>query len=76
MTDRFTATAEAMARATGLPAFPFAVIPHPISNNNDEVLKAKARRRRWTNASRYWREADPAPAQLISPPAPSPTHGP
>ena len=43
MTDRFTATAEAMARATGLPAFPFAVIPHPISNNDDTVLKAKAR---------------------------------
>ena len=42
MTDRFTATAEAMARATGLPAFPFAVIPHPISNNDDGVLRAKA----------------------------------
>ena len=43
MTDRFTATAEAMARATGMPAFPFAVIPHPISNNDDTVLRAKAR---------------------------------
>ena len=43
MTDRFTDTARAMARATGLPAFPFAVIPHPISNNDDAVLKAKAR---------------------------------
>lgn len=43
MTDRFTATAEAMARAIGMPAFPFAVIPHPISNNNDAVLRAKAR---------------------------------
>ena len=43
MTDRFTDTARAMARATGLPAFPFAVIPHPISNNDDAVLNAKAR---------------------------------
>ena len=43
MTDRFTDTARAMARATGLPTFPFAVIPHPISNNDDAVLKAKAR---------------------------------
>ena len=42
MTDRFTSTAEAMARATGMPAFPFAVIPHPISNNDDAVLRAKA----------------------------------
>ena len=32
-----------MARATGMPAFPFAIIPHPISNNDDTVLRAKAR---------------------------------
>ena len=43
MTDRFADTAKAMAHATGLPAFPFAVIPHPISNNDDAVLKTKAR---------------------------------
>ena len=43
MTDRFTATAKAMARTTGVPDFPFAVIPHPISNNDDAVLRAKAR---------------------------------
>ena len=43
MTDRFTATAEAMARATGMPTFSFAVIPHPISNNDDAVLRAKAK---------------------------------
>ena len=43
MTDRFTATADAMARAAGIPAFPYAVIPHPISNNDDAVLRAKAR---------------------------------
>ena len=42
MTDRFTATAEAIARATGMPAFPFAVIPHPISNNDDSTLRTKA----------------------------------
>ena len=43
MTDRFIDAAEAMARATGMPGFPFAVIPHPISNNDDTVLKTKAR---------------------------------
>ena len=42
MTDRFTDAANAMARATGLPDFPFAVIPHPISNNDDAVLRVKA----------------------------------
>ena len=42
MTDRFT-TAEAMTRTTGMPAFPFAVIPHPISNNDDAVLRTNAK---------------------------------
>lgn len=43
MTDRFTDAARAMARATGMPDFPFAVIPHPISNNDDDAIEAKAR---------------------------------
>ena len=32
-----------MARATGMPAFPYAVITYPISNNDDAVLRAKAK---------------------------------
>jgi hypothetical protein len=35
-------TAQAMARVSGMPGFPFAVIAHPISNNNDVMLRAKA----------------------------------
>ena len=33
---------QAMARALGQPEYPFAVIPHPISNNSDAVLREKA----------------------------------
>ena len=42
MTDRFQATAQAMAAASGLPDYPFLVIPHPIADNDDETLKRKA----------------------------------
>jgi hypothetical protein len=42
ITDRFAQTAQAMAQVSGMPGFPFAVIPHPISNNDDAVLYAKA----------------------------------
>lgn len=42
MTDGFTDTARAMARACGMPHYPFAVIPHPIANNGDTELRAKA----------------------------------
>jgi len=42
ITDRFVPTAQAMAQASGMPAFPLAVIPHPISNNDDAMLRAKA----------------------------------
>jgi len=31
-----------MAQVSGMPGFPFAVIPHPISNNDDAMLRAKA----------------------------------
>jgi hypothetical protein len=31
-----------MALTSGMPDFPFAVIPHPISNNSDDLLRAKA----------------------------------
>ncbi len=42
MTDKFAPTARAMAEACGLPGYPFATIPHPIANNDDAALRAKA----------------------------------
>jgi hypothetical protein len=42
MTDRFVRSAELMGELNGLPGYPFAVIPHPIANNSDEVLRQKA----------------------------------
>ena len=42
MTDRFVQTAQVMAQVSGRPGFPFAVIAHPISNNDDTVLRTKA----------------------------------
>lgn len=42
ITDRFVQTARVMAQVSGMPEYPFAVIPHPISNNNDTVLREKA----------------------------------
>lgn len=43
MTDRFVATAKAVAGVNGLKDYPFAVIAHPIANNDDAALRAKAR---------------------------------
>lgn len=31
-----------MAKVSGMPDYPFVVIPHPISNNTETVLRAKA----------------------------------
>ena len=42
ITDRFVQTAQVMAQVSGRPGFPFAVIAHPISNNDDTVLRTKA----------------------------------
>jgi len=42
MTDAFVATAEALARACGMPGYPFAVIAHPIAPDDDEALRRKA----------------------------------
>jgi len=42
MTDRFEASARAVAELNGLPDYPFAVIGHPIANDGDEDLKNKA----------------------------------
>ena len=43
MTSTFVDGAELMARALGVPGYPFAVISHPISNAEDAELEAKAR---------------------------------
>jgi len=43
MTDRFVATANAVAAANGLKDYPFAVIAHPVANNDDTALREKAR---------------------------------
>jgi hypothetical protein len=42
MTDRFEPTARAVAEVNGLPAYPYVVIEHPIANNSDAQLHAKA----------------------------------
>jgi len=42
ITDGFVQTALAMSRVSGIPKFPFAVIAHPIANNNEETLQTKA----------------------------------
>jgi len=42
MTDAFLATANALARACGMPGYPFAVISHPIAPDGDEALRRKA----------------------------------
>jgi len=42
ITDRFVQTAQAMAQVSGRPEFPFAVIAHPIANNDDATLRKKA----------------------------------
>jgi hypothetical protein len=42
MTDRFEPSARAVAELNGLPGYPFAVIGHPIANDGDADLRAKA----------------------------------
>ena len=42
MTDRFERSAQAVAQVNGLPGYPFAVIAHPIANNDDSALREKA----------------------------------
>ena len=42
ITEQFVLTVQAMAQASGRPDLPFAVIPHPISHNDDAELRAKA----------------------------------
>jgi hypothetical protein len=42
MTDAFVDTAHALARACGMPGYPFVVIPHPIAPDDDDALRRKA----------------------------------
>jgi len=42
MTDRFVASARAVAELNGLPDYPFVVIDHPIANDGDDELRRKA----------------------------------
>ena len=42
MTDRFVPSARAVAELNGIPDYPFVVIDHPIANDRDEDLRAKA----------------------------------
>jgi hypothetical protein len=42
MTDRFEQMARVMARSLGLPNYPLVVIAHPLSNNTEEEVTAKA----------------------------------
>lgn len=43
ITDRFVRSAELVGQLNGLPGYPFAVIAHPVANNDDAVLRIKAR---------------------------------
>jgi hypothetical protein len=42
MTDRFEHSAQIVAQVNGLPGYPFAVIAHPVANDGDAALRAKA----------------------------------
>lgn len=42
MTDRFERSAEVVAELNGLPGYPFAVVGHPLANDNDAGLRIKA----------------------------------
>lgn len=43
MTTAFVDAAETMARALGVPDYPFPVIEHPVSSATDAGLEARAR---------------------------------
>ena len=42
MTERFEPSARAVTALNGVPDYPFVVIPHPIANDRDDDLRAKA----------------------------------
>ena len=43
ITDRFARTAQAVSAVNGLKDYPFAVIDHPVANNDEATLREKAR---------------------------------
>ena len=47
ITDRFEQSVRAVAELNGLPEYPFVVIAHPIANNTDDELRAKAEEAVW-----------------------------
>ena len=42
MTDRFERSAHIVAELNGLPGYRFAIIGHPVSNDDDAALRVKA----------------------------------
>jgi hypothetical protein len=42
MTDRFERSARVVAELNGFPDYPFVVIGHPVANDSDDALRAKA----------------------------------
>ena len=42
MTDRFERSAQVVAQVNGLPGYPFVCLPHPVANDDDAALRAKA----------------------------------
>jgi hypothetical protein len=42
ITDRFVRSAQLVGELNGLPGYPFAVIGHPVANDNDAALRLKA----------------------------------
>ena len=42
ITDRFLVSANLVGEMNGLPGYPYAVIQHPVANNDDAMLRAKA----------------------------------
>ncbi len=42
ITDRFQKSAQMVSELNGLADYPFAMIDHPIANNDDAALKVKA----------------------------------
>ena len=42
ITDRFGRSARVMAELVGMPGYAVAVIPHPISDNTEAEIRAKA----------------------------------
>ncbi|MDR5709875.1 MAG: hypothetical protein QN172_11145 [Armatimonadota bacterium] len=44
ITEAFLRTADAMAQTQGMPGYPYAVIPHPLSSLSPEEVRARAER--------------------------------